>query len=83
MAGEVKYPCFIEKKNAKGEWIWGYFARNGEQIAKSSESYVKHADCTHSIELLKGSKTHKIFVAKPKRAAAPSRPRRTKAAASP
>lgn len=55
------YPCYWEKKDASGYWYWIYYARNGEEIARSSESYVDRSDCTHSIKLLQNSKDHKIY----------------------
>ena len=57
----VTYPCYWEKKDQSGFWYWIYYAANGEEIARSSESYVDRSDCTHSITLLKGSKDHKIY----------------------
>ncbi|RYH42590.1 MAG: DUF1508 domain-containing protein [Alcaligenaceae bacterium] len=38
-----------------------YYARNGEPIARSSESYVARSDCEHSIQLVRGSSTHPVF----------------------
>lgn len=52
MAGESKY---VQRKDKKGQWYWIFYASNGEEIARSSESYVKRADCTHSIDLVKDS----------------------------
>ena len=57
----VTYPCYWEKKDNSGHWYWIYYAKNGEEIARSSESYVKRSDCTHSIGLLQASKDHKIY----------------------
>ena len=34
---------------------------DGEEIARSSESYVRRADCEHSIDLVKGSSAHRVF----------------------
>jgi uncharacterized protein YegP (UPF0339 family) len=58
---EVTDPCYIQKKDGKGQWYWIYYAKNKEEIARSSESYVKRDDCTHSILLMKASKDHTIF----------------------
>jgi uncharacterized protein YegP (UPF0339 family) len=58
---QVTYPCYWEKKDAKGHWYWIYYAKNGEEIARSSESYVSRSDCTHSINLLQASSGDKIF----------------------
>lgn len=52
---DVKYPCYWERKDQKGYWYWIYHARNGEEIARSSESYVNRSDCDHSIDLVKKS----------------------------
>jgi uncharacterized protein YegP (UPF0339 family) len=58
---DVTYPCYRETKDHKGQWYWVYYAKNGKAIARSSESYVKHSDCEHSIELVKGSKADHVF----------------------
>jgi uncharacterized protein YegP (UPF0339 family) len=57
----VRYPCYWQKKDAKDQWYWIYYATNGEPIARSSESYVNRADCTHGIGLLKASADHPVF----------------------
>ncbi len=57
----VTYPCYIERKDSKGEWRWVYYARNGEEIAVSSEGYKNRSDCEHAIGLVKNSKDHPIF----------------------
>lgn len=57
----VTYPCYWERKDNSGYWYWIYYASNGEAIARSSESYVNHSDCTYSISLLKGSASHPTF----------------------
>ena len=41
----VTYPCYWQKKDNSGFWYWIYYARNGQAIARSSESYVKRDDC--------------------------------------
>jgi len=58
---EVTYPCYWQKKDNSGQWYWIYYAVNKEPIARSSESYVDRSDCTHSINLMKGSTDHKVF----------------------
>lgn len=58
---DVTYPCYWEKKDTSGHWYWIYYAKNKEPIARSSESYVALADCTHSISLMKNSLESKIF----------------------
>jgi uncharacterized protein YegP (UPF0339 family) len=59
--GQVEYPCYWQRKDNGGYWYWIYYARNGEAIARSSESYVSRSDCTHSINLMKGSTNDKVF----------------------
>lgn len=57
----VTYPCYWEKKDNSGQWYWIYYARNGKAISRSSESYVRRDDCTHSIKLMKESSGDPIF----------------------
>lgn len=57
----VTYPCYWEKKDAKGHWYWIYYASNGEEIARSSESYVAKRDCDRSIQIVKGSASSPEF----------------------
>jgi uncharacterized protein YegP (UPF0339 family) len=52
---QVTYPCYWEKKDAKGQWYWIYYASNGLAISRSSESYVNRSDCSHSITIMKNS----------------------------
>ena len=58
---QVTYPCYIERKDQRSHWYWIYYARNGEAIARSSESYVNHSDCTHSIGLVQSSNDDPVF----------------------
>jgi uncharacterized protein YegP (UPF0339 family) len=58
---EVSYPCYWQRKDGRGHWYWIYYARNGEAIARSSESYVNRSDCLHSIGLLKNSKDDEVY----------------------
>lgn len=58
---DITYPCYIERKDNRGHWYWIYYAANAEEIARSSESYVNRSDCEHSINLVKGSTSHKVF----------------------
>lgn len=55
------YPCYWEKKDARGQWYWIYYASNGEAIGRSSESYVHRADCERSIQIMKGSSGSPVF----------------------
>ena len=57
----VTYPCYWEKKDSNKQWYWIYYSSNGKAIARSSESYVAHSDCTHSINIMKGSANAKVF----------------------
>jgi uncharacterized protein YegP (UPF0339 family) len=58
---QVTYPCYWQKKDQRGGWYWIYYASNGEEIARSSESYVDRRDCTRSIEIMKASASSQIF----------------------
>lgn len=57
----LTYPCYIERKDNSGHWYWIYYASNGKAIARSSESYVNHGDCSHSIQIIKASSSHPVF----------------------
>lgn len=48
-----KSPRFRVKKDSSGGYYWIYYASNGEQIARSSESYAAKRDCLHSVALIK------------------------------
>lgn len=61
---DVTYPCYWQKKDRSGHWYWIYYAKNAEEIARSSESYVNRDDCTHSITLVKNSKDDPVFYTK-------------------
>ncbi|ANL84657.1 hypothetical protein AMC81_CH01876 [Rhizobium phaseoli] len=58
---EVTYPCYWQRKDNRGQWYWIYYARNREEIARSSESYINRSDCTHSITLMKNSSADPVF----------------------
>jgi len=58
---QVTYPCYLEKKDNQGKWYWIYYAKNGEAIARSSESYANRSDCEYSIALVKNSSTSPSF----------------------
>lgn len=58
---DVTYPCYWQRKDNAGFWYWIYYAVNGKAIARSSESYVRREDCTHSVNLMKGSAQHPLF----------------------
>jgi uncharacterized protein len=47
---------YIMYKDHKGEYRWRLEAKNGEIVADSGgDGYVKKSDCTHGIDLVKGS----------------------------
>ena len=48
-----KGPRFRVKKDNGGDYYWMFYAANGEEIARSSESYNTKRDCLHSIALIK------------------------------
>ena len=58
---EFKFPNYQIKKDARGEWYWVYYARNGQAISRSSESYVTRQSCSHSIDLMKDSTEHRVY----------------------
>ncbi|WP_103408870.1 DUF1508 domain-containing protein [Pseudomonas syringae group genomosp. 3] len=58
---DVTSPCYWQKKDNSGQWYWIYYASNAEAIARSSESYVARADCSHSIKIMQGSTASPIF----------------------
>jgi len=60
MAG-VTYPCYHVKKDSRGQWYWVCHAKNGEEISRSSESYVAKSDCEHGIKLNKNSGNDPVF----------------------
>ena len=57
----VTYPCYWLRKDQSGGWYWVYYARNGEAIARSSESYVNYGDCFHGVELVQASSAAPVF----------------------
>ena len=57
----LSYPCYKIKKDVRGHWYWIYYAKNGEEISKSSESYVAKADCLNGLKLNKASGNDPIF----------------------
>jgi uncharacterized protein YegP (UPF0339 family) len=59
----ITYPCYRGQKDNSGYWYWVYYASNGEAIARSSESYVKRADCERSIEIMQSSSSSPVFYA--------------------
>lgn len=58
---QVTYPCYWQKKDNRGQWYWIYYAKNGEEISRSSESYINRSDCTHGINLMKASNNDTVF----------------------
>lgn len=60
MAG-ISYPCYKVKKDTRAQWYWVYYAKNGEEISKSSESYVAKEDCLNGLKLNKASANDPIF----------------------
>ena len=44
---------FKVKKDSKGEFRWIFYSSNGEEIAGSTEGYVKKADCLRGIDIVK------------------------------
>lgn len=50
---DTTYPCFYRFKDSQNQFYWIYYARNGEAISRSSESYVRKEDCDHSVGLMR------------------------------
>ena len=48
-------PRFRIKEDSSGGFYWIFYAANNEEIARSSESYVRKSNCVHSIALIKGN----------------------------
>jgi uncharacterized protein len=46
---------FVKYQDNKKEWRWTYYAANNEEIAVSSEGYVREEACDRSIALVKQS----------------------------
>jgi len=61
LMAQVTYPSYWQKKDNSGQWYWIYYAKNGEEISRSSESYIDRNDCTHSITLMKNSSADQIW----------------------
>ena len=46
----------FEAKQDKGDdWYWIFYGGNGEEIARSTESYTDIRDCLHSIDLVRNT----------------------------
>jgi uncharacterized protein YegP (UPF0339 family) len=58
---DVSFPCYKQFKDNRGQWYWIYYARNGEAIARSSESYINRTDCTNSINLVQNSSSANVY----------------------
>jgi uncharacterized protein YegP (UPF0339 family) len=54
----VTYPCYQQRKDSRGEWRWTFYAKNGEEIAVSSESYINRSDCTSAIYIIRDKNDH-------------------------
>jgi uncharacterized protein len=48
----MKFKIF---KNTAGQYYWVLYAANGEAIGLAGEYYVKKSDCSHGIDLVKGT----------------------------
>jgi uncharacterized protein YegP (UPF0339 family) len=44
---------FDMKKDSNRQWYWVFNGKNGEALARSSESYINRQDCLHCIRLVK------------------------------
>lgn len=59
---EFEFPCYVLRRDTQNQWRWVYFARNGEPIAVSSESYKRVEDCRHGIEIMTRSAGSQVYV---------------------
>jgi uncharacterized protein YegP (UPF0339 family) len=57
----VNYPCYWMYPDNRSEWRWTYYAKNGEEIAVSSEGYTTKQNCRHSLDLIRASGTDAIY----------------------
>jgi len=57
----AEYPCYWMYKDAKSRYRWTYFAKNGEEIGVSSESYVSKRDCRQSMDIMRASTKSTIY----------------------
>nr|WP_249729911.1 DUF1508 domain-containing protein [Chelatococcus sp. YT9] len=51
-------------KDNRGEWRWVYYAKNGEEIAVSSESYTSKQNCRYSVDIMRASSNSTVFAPK-------------------
>lgn len=51
----LTYPCYLMYCDSKGEWRWVFYAGNGEEIAVSSEGYIRRSDCARGVEIMRAS----------------------------
>lgn len=49
----VSYPAFRHFEDSKGGHYWIFYVSRGEEIARSSERYIRKEDCERSIELMR------------------------------
>lgn len=52
---------FALYKDTAGYWRWTLYAANNLKIANSGEGYWNKADCTHAINLVKGSGSAPVY----------------------
>ncbi|CAH1657986.1 hypothetical protein CHELA1G11_12973 [Hyphomicrobiales bacterium] len=64
---DLTYPCYYMYKDTRGEWRWVYYAKNGEEIAVSSEGYIKKSGCAESIGIMQISGDDTVFEQSPRR----------------
>jgi uncharacterized protein len=59
---DMTYPAYWMYKDNQQKWRWTYYAVNGEEIAVSSESYNRRADCQRSVEIMKASANTQVWM---------------------
>jgi|tagenome__1003787_1003787.scaffolds.fasta_scaffold20760504_2 uncharacterized protein YegP (UPF0339 family) len=60
-----KFPCYVLRPDNCGEWRWVYYARNGEEIAVSSEGYTRLENCQRGVEIMRQSASAEIYTQRP------------------
>ena len=49
----TSYPCFLRYRDGEGRYYWLYFAANGEEVARSKQTYASAQECDHSVVMMK------------------------------
>jgi uncharacterized protein YegP (UPF0339 family) len=57
----LTYPCYWMYVDAKKEWRWVYYGKNGEEISVSSEGYTSKQNCRNGVSLMQASHASTVF----------------------